>query len=155
MNGLMAHNFIEVWFLQFLAITNDYDIICHTETSFLDFSNDNDDDRISILRYNLLCLEHPSNTKRGSVCIYYKDHLPIIKRDGLCQLHEYLVIELRIGKKKNLFTCLYRFPSQISDEFEDFCIDLKLFLLNINDLNPECSVITGDFNTRSPQCWAL
>ena len=102
-----------------------------------------------------MCLEHPSNTKRGGVCIYYKDHLPIIKRDGLCQLHEYLVIELRIGKKKNLFTCLYRFPSQISDEFEDFCIDLKLFLLNINDLNPECSVITGDVNTRSPQCWAL
>ena len=26
---------------------------------------------------------------------------------------------------------------------------------NINDLNPGCSVITGDFNTRSPQWWAL
>ena len=26
---------------------------------------------------------------------------------------------------------------------------------NINDLNPACSVITGDFNSRSSQWWAL
>ena len=26
---------------------------------------------------------------------------------------------------------------------------------NINDLNPACSVITGNFNAKSPQCWAL
>ena len=26
---------------------------------------------------------------------------------------------------------------------------------NINDLNPACSVITGDFDARSPQWWAL
>ena len=50
---------------------------------------------------------------------------------------------------------LYRSPSQASDEFVDFCTDLNFFLLNINDLNPACSVITGDFNSRSPQWWAL
>ena len=99
--------------------------------------------------------DHQSNTKGGGVCIYYKDHLPIIKRNDLCQLHECLVTELRIGKKKCFFTCLYRSPSQTSEEFEDFCTDLNLFLSNINDLNPACSVITGDFNARSPQWWAL
>ena len=62
---------------------------------------------------------------------------------------------MRIGKKKCFFPCLYRSPSQTSDEFEDFCIDLNLFLSNINDLNPACSVINGDFNARSPQWWAL
>ena len=77
LNGLMAHNFIKVSLLHTLAVTNDY-IICLTET-FLDSSIDNDDDRISIPGYNLLRADHPSNTKRG-VCIYYKDHLPIIKR---------------------------------------------------------------------------
>ena len=46
-------------------------------------------------------------------------------------------------------------PSQTSDEFENFCTDLNLFLSNIHDLNPACYVITGDFNARSPQCWAL
>ena len=60
-----------------------------------------------------------------------------------------------IGKKKCFFKCLYRSPSQTSDEFEDFCRDLNLFLLNINELNPACSIITDDFNARSPQWWAL
>ena len=122
----------------------------------MNFTKFQDDDvRISIPVYNLLRANHPSNAKRGGVCIYYKDHLPIIKRNDLCQLHECLVIELRIGKKKCFFTCLYRSPSQTSKEFEDFCTDLNLFLSNINDLNPACSVITEDFNARSPQCWVL
>ena len=99
LNGLMAHNFIKVSLLQTLAVTNDYDIICLTET-FLDSSVENDDDRISIPGYNLLHADHPSNTKRGGVCIYYKGHLLIIKRNDLCQLHECLVTELRNGKKE-------------------------------------------------------
>ena len=54
----------------------------------------------------------------------------------MCQLHQCLVTELRIGKKKCFFTCLYRSPSQTSNEFEDFCTNFKLFLSNINDHNP-------------------
>ena len=133
----MAHNFIKVSLLQTLAVTNDYDIICLTET-FLDSSIENDDDdRISIPGYNFLRAKHPSNTKREEACIYYKDHLPITKRNDLCQLHECLVTELRIGKKNvSLHACLYRSPSETSEEFEDFCRDLNLFLSNINDLPP-------------------
>ena len=100
----MAHNFIKVSLLQTLSVTNDYDIICLTET-FLDYSVKNDDDRISIPEHNLLHADHPSNTKRGGVCIYYKGHLAIIKRNYLCQLHKCLVTELRIGKKKCFLTC--------------------------------------------------
>ena len=37
LNGLMAHNFIKVSLLQTLAVTNDCDVICLTET-FLDSS---------------------------------------------------------------------------------------------------------------------
>ena len=43
LNGLMAHTFIKVSLLHTLAVTNDYDIICLTET-FLNSSTDNDDD---------------------------------------------------------------------------------------------------------------
>ena len=150
----MANNSIKVSLLQTGPVTNDYDIICHTET-VLDSSTENDDDRISIPGYNLLPADHPCNTKRESVCIYYKDHLPVVKRNDLCQLYECLVTMSRIGKKKCFFACLYRSPSQTSDELEDFCTDLNLFLSNINDFNPECSVITGDFSARSPQWWAL
>ena len=149
LEGFMSHNFIKVSLLQTIAATNDYDIICLIET-FLDSSSENDDDRISIPRYNLLHGDHPSNTKRGGVYIYYKDHLPIIKKNDLGQLYECLVTEFRIGKKTVFFACLYRFPSQTSDEFEDFCADLNLLLSNINDLHPACFAITGDFNARSP-----
>ena len=99
--------------------------------------------------------DNRSNIRRGGVCIYYKDHLPIIRRNDLCQLRECLVTELRIGKKKCFFTCLRRSPSQISEKFEDLCTDLNLFLSNINDLSRACSVKTGDFNARFPQWWAL
>ena len=150
----MAHNFIKVSLLETLAVTNDYDIICLTET-FLDSSIENDDDQIFIPGCNLLRADHQSNTKGGGVCIYYKDHLPIIKRNDLCQLHKFLVTDLRIAKKKCFFTCLHRSPSQTSKEFEGFCKDLNLFLSNINDLNPAYSVITVDFNARSPQWCAL
>ena len=142
LDGLMAHNFIKVSLLQTLAVTNDYDIICLTE-SFLDSSIENNDDPKSIPEYNLLRPDHPSNTKRASVCIYYKDHLHIIKRTDLCHLYECLVIELRAGKEKCFFTRLYRSPSQTSDEFEDSFTGLNLS--NINDINPACFVITGDF----------
>ena len=99
LNGLMAHNFVKVSLLQTLAVTTDYDIISLTET-FLDSSiDDDDDDRIPIPGYNLLRFDHPSNTKRGGVFIYYKDNLPIIRRSYQCQLHECLVTEFRIGKK--------------------------------------------------------
>ena len=86
LNGLMAHNFIKVSLLQTLAVTNDYSIFCLIET-FLHSSLENDDDRISISGYNLLRTDHPSNTKRGCVCIYYKGHPPIIEKNDLCQLH--------------------------------------------------------------------
>ena len=132
------------------SVTNDYDIICLTET-FLDSLIENDDDRISIPGYNLLRTDHPSNTKRRGACISYNDYLPFIKRNDLCQLHECLVTELRIGKKKCFF--LHAYIDQTTDEFEHFCTDLNVS--NINDLNPVCSFITEDFNARSPQWWTL
>ena len=53
-------------------------------------------------------------------------------------------------------TCLYRSPSQTSNEFGDFCKYLNLFLSsNVNDLNPACSVITRDFSATPPQWRSL
>ena len=82
------------------SITHDY--ICLSET-FLDLSISNDDERINIKGYNLLQADHPSNKKRWGVCIYYKEHLPIIKRDDLCTLKQCLVTEIRVDKKSFSF----------------------------------------------------
>ena len=102
LNGLAAHNFTKVSLLQALSVTHDYDIICLSET-FLDSPISNEDERINIKGYNLLWADHPNNKKRGGVCMYYKEHLPIIKRDDLCTLKECLVAEIIVDKKVFFF----------------------------------------------------
>ena len=102
---------------------------------------------MTIEGYNLLRADHPNNKKRGGVCIYYKEHLPVIKRDELCNLNECLVLEIRIGGEK----CQEkRSPSQVREDFEIYC---NLFLSNINDISLACSVITGTFNARYTKWW--
>ena len=58
----------------------------------------------------------------------------ILRRNNFCNLPECLVTEIRKGKNKWFFTCLYRSPSQNSVEFDTFCFTLNLFLSNINEL---------------------
>ena len=79
LDGLAAHDFIKLPLIEAYIATNNFDIVCLSET-FLDSSIPNDDHRINIAGYSLLRADHPSNTKKGSVCIYYKDFLPVIKK---------------------------------------------------------------------------
>ena len=87
--------------------------------------------------------------------MYYKEHIPIIKRDDLCTLTECLFTEIRVNKKRFFFSCMYRSPSQTQDEFEEFYNDLNLLLCNVNDVNATLSVITGDFNAKLSSWWSL
>ena len=54
--------------------------------------------------YNLLRADHPSNKKREGVCMYFKEHIPIIKRDDLCTLKECLVTEILVGNLVLIFS---------------------------------------------------
>ena len=56
--------------------------------------------------------DHPSDSKRGGVFIYYKDHIPLIKRDDICILNNGLVTKIRSKGEKHFLTSIYRFPSQ-------------------------------------------
>ena len=85
--------------------------------------------------------------------MYYKDYLPIIRRDYLCTLQECLVVEIKSRGKSCFFTCLYRYPSQNQDQFEHVCGDLELFFSNTG-LNSNCFILIGDFNGRSCKWWA-
>ena len=100
--GLAAHNFSKVSLLQAISVSKNYDLSCLSET-LLDPSIDSSDERITIEGYNLLRVDHPSHKKRGGVCIYYKEHFPVIKRDDLCNLNECLGLEIRIGVEKCFF----------------------------------------------------
>ena len=103
LNGLTAHDSIKISLLQAYIIQNNYDIICLSET-FLNSSIQTNDDRISIDGYNLIRADHPSDSKRGGVCIYYKEHIPPIKRDGICTLDNF------VPKVKNVFQLLFIVP---------------------------------------------
>ena len=51
-----------------------HDFISLSET-YLDFSVS--DSLLKIDGYNLVRVDHPNDTKRGEVCIYYKESLPV------------------------------------------------------------------------------
>ena len=91
--------------------------------------------------------DHPSNTKRGGMCMFYKDYLPITRRNDLCVLSECIA---------NLFffTCSNRSPSQTQDKFEKYCLNFHLTLSNVNDASPFCSIVIRDFNARCRNWWA-
>ena len=152
LNGLTAHDNIKISLLQAYVTQYNCDIICISET-FLNSSIQNDDDRIKIDGYNLIRSDHPSDSKKGGVCIYYKEHISLIKRDDICTLDNCLVTEIRSQNEKCFLTCLYRSPSQSRDEFENFCIKFDILLSQINDELPICSVVTGDFNARCSRWW--
>ena len=58
------------------------------------------DDRSLIDGYHLITADHPSDSKKVGVCIYYKEHIPLIKRDDICTLDNCLLTEIRLQGEK-------------------------------------------------------
>ena len=77
--------------------------------------------------------------------IYYKEPIPLIRRDDLCTLDSCLVTEIRTQSKKCFLACAYCSPSQSQKDF-DFFSNFDILLSQINDAFPLCSILTGDFN---------
>ena len=98
--------------------------------------------------------DHPSDSRKGGVCVYYKNYLPLIERPDITCLNECSVCELRFGNKKCFITLLYRSPSQTPDEFSVFKRDLEETIININNNSPFISLLIGDFNARNSNWWA-
>ena len=97
LNNIAAHNFIKVAPLKAYTSPSIKWKSCLSET-YLDSSVPVDDDNLQISGYSSLRADHPSNTRRGRVLIYYKNFLPI-KLIDVKYLHESLNFELRIGRK--------------------------------------------------------
>ena len=97
--------------------------------------------------------DHPNTVKRGGVCIYYKESLPV-RVINLPYLQEALLLELNDQNKKIYISSLYGSPSQNSEEFESFLTNFEHLLSNINARKPSVSVILGDFNVRSTSWWS-
>ena len=147
LNGISTHNYVKLSMLEAYNALHDYDIICISET-FLNSFHLNNHPSLKLKGYELIRSDHPSNTKRGGVCLYYKDHLPVKLRTNITTLSKSIVVELKTKKHKCFITCLYRSPSQSNDDFSNFCDDLELTLSNLNQETPLCIVVLGDFNAR-------
>ena len=126
------------------------DFICLSET-YLDSSTPNR--LLEIGGYILVRADHPNNIKRGEVCIYYKESLPV-RVISLLHLKEALLLEMTYNNKKVIVSVIYRFPSQHNCEFDLFLSNFEKRLSNINERKPFLSVITGDFNAGSSSWWS-
>ena len=67
-----------------------YNFICLSE-KYLDSSIP--DSLLNIEGYNVVRADHPDNIKRGGVCIYYKESLPI-RVISLSYINETILLEM-------------------------------------------------------------
>ena len=141
LNSITAHNFSKLTKLKGYISSYKYDVICLSET-YLDSSTPNN--LIDIEGYNLVRADHPDYTKRGGVCIYYKESLPV-KIINLPYFKEALLLEMSYNKNKVIVSVIYLSPSQTNDELSN----LEKHFSDINKFKPSLSVVAGNFNARS------
>ena len=100
-------------------------------------------------KYILIRSDIPSDSKRGGVFIYYKEHIALIKQDDICTLDNCLVTEI-CSQSENIFLPVYTVHlSQNHEEFERYGVNFDLLLSSVNNEYPLCSIVGGDFNIGS------
>ena len=124
------------------SLHNDFILsyICLSET-YLNPETSTDDQNLEIPGYCLLLADHPSNNKRGGVCLFYRITLPL-RVLNISYLSECITFEISIGNQVCRFIHLYRSPSQTQS-------NLKLSLDALLCGNPFLTVMIGDFNAKS------
>ena len=146
-NSMSAHNYSKISLLTAYISIHDFDIICLSET-YLKSTTDINDGDLKIPGYIMYRVDHPSDVKRGGVCIYYKTMLPL-KVLTTNFLWECINFEVSIGNKICRFIHLYRTPSQPQDEFHDFLTNLEINLEDSFNSNPFLTTVIGDFHAKS------
>ena len=149
LNSLSAHKLSKLTQLKAYISIYKHDFICLSET-YLDSSIP--DSLLEIDGYDLIRSDHPNDIKRGGVCIYYKESLPVMAIN-IPYLKEALLLEMTCNKKV-IVSVIYRSPSQNNCEFDSFLRSLERLLSDIKKSKPFLSVITGDFNAKSSYWWS-
>ena len=145
--SISVHNFQKLNSLQAFNSIHNFDLICISET-FLDSSFSSDDPSLSLKGYDICRSDHPTNKKRGGVCIYYKKSLAF-NLLTLGNLTECLVCEITFNNKKCFVISIYRSPSQNVEEFAIFIHELEHIINTISiPGNPNPIIIIGDFNAK-------
>ena len=100
-NGLIAHDFLKLTSSQGYNALCKYDFICISGT-YVDNPLEAENN-ISIPGYSLTRADHPSNTKRSGVYIYYKESLAVRVVD-IAYLSECVFCEATTQNKRGYIT---------------------------------------------------
>ena len=147
MNSISAHNYIKLSLLRAYLSTHRFDVICLSET-YLDSDTSHEDANLEIVGYTLIRADHPSNTKRGGACLYYRNSLAF-RLLNIQYLEECINFEISFAGKVCNFISLYRSPNQSYYIFETFVDNLELNLDTIANKNLYLIATLGDFNAKS------
>ena len=152
LNSIWVEDFSKLSQISAFLNVHQFDISCLTKT-FLDSSVSSEDPRLAIEGYNFFSCNHASNLRRGGVCLYFKDHLPLALRPDLTTLDECLVWEIRNGSKRFFLSVLHHFPSQSNEQFSLLRQRWEETIININDCPPTIAIYIGNFNARNSEWW--
>ena len=108
LNSLSSHNFSKLTQLKAYISIYKHDFICLSET-YLDSSIP--DSLLEIDGYNLIRSNHPNDIKRGEVCIYFKEILPV-RFINIPYLKEALLLEMNYNKRV-IVSVIYRSLAKI------------------------------------------
>ena len=147
LNSISTHDSSKLFVLKAYISVHKFVIICLSET-YLDSTVPLDDDNMVISGYNLIRSDHPSNTKRGGACLYYKSYLPL-RVLNINYLIECPNFELKIGDKSYTFIAIYRSPRQSQDDFGTFSDNFEMTLEILAQKGSLLTTIIGDFNAKS------
>ena len=98
LNSLTSHSCEKVNLLEAYNAVNKFDIICLSE-SFLDSSIRTENINLKINEYTMVTADHPNNIKRGGVCAYVRETLPV-RNFSNSYLSECLTLEVTISNRK-------------------------------------------------------
>ena len=87
-----------------------HDFICISETYF-DSSILEGDSSFQLDGYKVIRADHPSNTKRRGVYIYYKESLSLRELNST-NLNQCIICEVSVQNCKKYIGVIYRYPSQ-------------------------------------------
>ena len=97
---------IKLSLLRTYLSTHRFDVICISET-YLDSDTSHEDANLEIVGYTLIRADHPSNTKRGGTCLYYRNSLAF-RLSNIQYLEECINFEISFAGKVCNFISLYR-----------------------------------------------
>ena len=139
LNSVTAHSYVKSSVLKAYLSIHKFYIVCLSETN-LDPSVPLHDVNLEIQGDELVRSSHPSQHKRGGVCIYFRNSLSL-KILNIHYLQESKSFELQVGSKICKFVSLYRSPSQTSADFEKFTDNFELTLDTLAGSNSDLVVV--------------